>query len=196
VSALSALQGRATPRLVARLVVLLVIAVVAVAISGFQARAAPSSGSGTSATAAASSPKTAFQCEKKYKTSANRTKCFNQLPGSSCAHPLEIRGSSFSRGDTKYLKASQKQKSFEDGDGATVHMTWGTKSKNVAICPYPRGAVLRLFHYVGGGVETGVETIPEHTSPRGGVLTYEASSEEFKDYILMVRGYLIHPPRY
>lgn len=55
----------------------------------------------------ASTPKTVFQCKKKYKPGMTRTRCItrvkSQKPGTSCAHPLEsgIASDGAQTGDTK-----------------------------------------------------------------------------------------------
>jgi hypothetical protein len=138
------------------------------------------------ARAATSAPATAFQCEKKYKQAQGRERCFNQLPGSSCKHPLEVtKNNPYLVGDTKYLFVGLTITHDADLHGATQHWTWKTKGGNVAPCPYPKGVALRIFR----GEEL-VEEIPQ--SVRSGHLDHHVT--EVFDASLTLRGYFIHPP--
>jgi hypothetical protein len=123
-------------------------------------------------------PTTQFQCERAFKSSQGRAKCFNQLPGASCAHPLEVQKTSPNyRGDTHYFNVSLKDEA--DGENALLTYEWEPK-RNVAICPYPNGAVFKVSllaqrehcQRIHGeeicGDEYDTKNIPEHTSRNGG----------------------------
>jgi hypothetical protein len=92
---------------------------------------------------AASAPKTAFQCEKRFKQVQSRHRCFSQLPGASCAHPLEAQTAGPThRGDTHDLTVTDNEK--PEGENVWQSWSWKPKNRNVAICPYPNGVVYRV----------------------------------------------------
>jgi hypothetical protein len=126
------------------------------------------------------------------------------LKGSSCHDPLEVRHfGEGDRGDVAYISVSVKEVPLiTEGasHGETVTYAWRSKSKNVAICPYPSGVTLHMFAYgfipsLGREGEIDVKKIPEHTTARGGKVTFVVrSSQPDGDFYLSVRGYFIHPP--
>ncbi len=148
-------------------------------------------------------PTTQFQCERAFKSTQGRAKCFSQLPGASCAHPLEVQKTSPNyRGDTRSFNVTLKDE--PDGANALLTYEWEPK-KNVAICPYPTGAVFRVSllsqrehcqrihgqEVCSGEYDT--TTIPERTSRSGGRFMYEMPGNPVRSWYLVVRGYFIHP---
>jgi hypothetical protein len=149
---------------------------------------------------AAASPKTVFQCEKRYKEASARERCFKQLPGASCAHPLEVQKTFPNyRGDTKDFTVSLKN---EPNHGNTFEVIYNYKpNKGVAICPH--GAVFKVslqYRRLPNGTEeqapAGYEEqdIPEPTTRNGGEFSYQLTVYPVKSWYLAVRGYYIHPP--
>lgn len=155
----------------------------------------------THATAhAASRPTTQFQCEKKYKLASNRTRCFNQLPGANCAHPLIAeKAEETTRGAHRYFKITFQGE--QDGEGGLATYTYAPV-KNVGICPH--GVVYKLSmtgrehcerkptgeEYCS--TEYGIKTISEPTTRTGGEFRAEVPPHMFG--YLVVKGYFIHPP--
>lgn len=155
--------------------------------------------------AATSAPKTAFQCEKRYKQVQTRTRCFNQLPGASCAHPLEAQtAGSTHRGATRYLTVTDNEEA--EGSNTWQFWSWKPKNKNVAICPYPNGVVYRVSlladrthcQRIHGeeicSSEYGTKIMHEHTTAKGGEFKYYLIAPPIKSFYLAVKGYYIHPP--
>jgi streptogramin lyase len=152
----------------------------------------------------ASTPKTAFQCEKRFKAAAARSQCFNQLPGASCAHPLEVQKTYPNyRGDTKDFTVSLTQE--PDGDETVLLSYKYAPKKNVAICPH--GAVFKVSllsqtehcERTPKGEEVCSEeydtkNIPEPATKAGGGFTYEMTGQPVKSWYLAVTGYFVHPP--
>jgi hypothetical protein len=149
-------------------------------------------------------PKTAFQCEKAFRSGPARSKCFNHLPGASCSHPLEVQKTNpASRGATRYIGVNLREE--PDGEGALQEWSWRPKMKNVAICP--NGVVFKVSllsqdvhcHKIAHGEEYcsseyDTHNIREHTGPRGGGFRYHMTTAPVKSWFLVVRGYFIHPP--
>jgi hypothetical protein len=147
--------------------------------------------------------KTVFKCEKAFaKGSRERSRCFSQLPGASCAHPLEVQKTNPNfRGDTRYFTV--KLEDEPDGEGTLLSYEWAPKS-NVAICPYPNGAVFKVSLFdpklkcqkLGGeeicSHEYNTKNIPERTSSHGGSFMYVMP--QGMSWYLDVKGYFIHPP--
>jgi hypothetical protein len=148
--------------------------------------------------AATSTHKTAFQCEKAFHNSQARAQCFNQLPGANCAHPLEVqKAGPTTRGASRYFKLTFNEE--PDGEGALQYYSWAPK-QNVAICPYPSGAVYKvslLYLTLPNGEtldrEHDIHNYPEHTSASGGEFSFIMSAEPVKSWYLVVKGYFIHP---
>jgi len=152
----------------------------------------------THATAhAASRPTTQFQCEKKYKLASNRTRCFNQLPGANCAHPLEAeKAGNTTRGDHRYFKLTFKEE--RDGEGTLQTYTYAPV-QNVAICPHGVVYKVSLLDLVlpNGEIRTrehDTKNISEPTTRAGGEFMYEMPGQPVMSYFLMIKGYFIHPP--
>jgi hypothetical protein len=166
-----------------------------VALSGAPARAQ---------TTSASTPKTPFQCEKKFKHGGARSQCFNQLPGASCSHPLEAeKAGPTSRGASRYFKITFQQ---EHGDGETFQLSYAyAPQKNIGICP--QGAIFKVSlmdtrehcERTPQGQEEcsnayDTKNISEPTTRSGGEFSYEMSIQPVKVWYLLVKGYFIHPP--
>ena len=149
---------------------------------------------------AAQAPRTPFQCEKKFHSSQARSRCFSQLPGASCAHPLEAqKAGNTTRGEHRYFKLTFSEEA--EGESAWLFYSWKPKNPNVAICPYPNGVVFKvsvLYVTLPNGEtrtrEHDIKTIHEHTTARGGEFKYHLISPPVKSYFLVVKGYYIHPP--
>jgi hypothetical protein len=128
-----------------------------------------------------------------------RSRCFNQLPGASCAHPLEVQKTDPEfRGDTRYFNVTLKVEPY--GLGAELAYSWAPK-KNVVICPYPNGVTLKVSqasHILPNGTELPggeiTKNIHEPTTARGGSFEYILTSSPVKSWYLVVRGRFIHPP--
>lgn len=169
----------------------------------------PCPGKGKAATAtaqAASAPKTAFQCEKRFKQVQSRHRCFNQLPGANCAHPLEAQTAGPThRGDTTNLAVTDSEE--PEGENVWQSWSWKPKNRNVAICPH--GVVYRVSlmaerthcqrihgqEICSGEYDT--KAMPERTTARGGKFTYHLThiaGTPNKSFYLTVEGYYIHPP--
>ena len=149
---------------------------------------------------AQSAPKTQFQCEKAFHTSQGRAACFNQLPGSSCAHPLEVQKTDPNyRGDIKDFNVSLYQ---EPGDEEAREIYEYHPKPNVAICPYPMGAVFKvslIYRQLPNGWweqvhEYDTKNIPEPTTRHGGGFEYIVTNHPIISWYLVVKGYFIHPP--
>jgi hypothetical protein len=165
-------------------------------------------------TAAASvtqaTPKTQFQCEHVFHTARSRSACFNELPGSSCKHPLEVqKAGPTTRGNARYFNLGFSEETQNLGApnyGAEQHYSYGPRS-NVAICPYPMGAVYKVSLFsetnhcqrtpAGEEVcshEYDTRNYPEPTTASGGHFHYYMTAVPMKSYYLVVKGYFIHPP--
>jgi hypothetical protein len=150
---------------------------------------------------ATSTPKTAFQCEKAFHGTQARKRCFNQLPGANCAHPLETQVAyTTHRGDTRDFTVTDMEEP-EAPNNVWQFWSWKPKNKNVAICPYPNGVVYRvslLYLTLPNGEtrarEHDTKIIPEHTTRSGGEFKYHLINTPIKGFYLAVKGYYIHPP--
>jgi hypothetical protein len=146
---------------------------------------------------AASTPKTAFQCEKAFHGRQARERCFNQLPGVNCAHPLELQTAGPThRGDTRDFTVKLEEE--RDGEGALLSYSW-KPNKNVAICP--NGVVFKvslLYLKLPNGEtrarEHDTKNIPERTTKYGGQFMYVMPGQPVRSWYLVIRGYYIHPP--
>jgi hypothetical protein len=157
---------------------------------------------------AAQAPKTAFQCEKRFHGSQARSRCFNQLPGANCAHPLEAQTAGPThRGDTRDLTVTDNEE--PEGENVWQFWSWKPKNKNVAICPYPNGVVYRVSllwdrthcQRIHGeeicSSEYDTKTMREHTTRFSGEFKYHlthVAGAPRKGFYLAVKGYYIHPP--
>jgi hypothetical protein len=156
---------------------------------------------------ASSQPKTPFQCGKRFHTSAGRTRCFAQLPGADCGHPLIAeKASATTRGEHQYFKLGFNVE--PDGGGGLQHYSYRPASPNVAICPHGvvyKVSLLRdenhceLRHHHGHAeeycsVEYNTKSIPEPSGAGGGSFTYYLTSEPHRSAYLVIKGYFIHPP--
>jgi hypothetical protein len=149
---------------------------------------------------AASSRTTVFQCEKQHTES--RKRCFNQLPGASCAHPLEAeKAGPTTRGAHRYFKLTF----HEEPDGAETALQRYTYApiKNVGICPHGATYKVSLTGREHCGQINGEEicsseydtkNIPEPTTRAGGEFEYIMTGQPVKSWHLVVKGYFIHPP--
>jgi hypothetical protein len=162
---------------------------------------------GAKAVGSLSQPKTAFQCEKKFKTSQGRTRCFSQLPGASCAHPLVAeKAGDTTRGEHRYFRLGFREDSYSGG--VELHYSYAPATPNVAMCPYPVGAVYKDSLY---SQETHCQSIhrnghveeycsseydthnhPEPVGRSGGSFTFDLKYPRIG--YLEVKGYFIHPP--
>ena len=149
---------------------------------------------------AASAPTTQFQCEKLFHTSQGRAACFNRLPGSSCAHPLEVQKTDPNyRGDTKDFKLSLY---MEPGDEEARAIYEYHPKPNVAICPYPMGAVFKvslIYRELPNGwsepvPEYNTKNIPEPTTRHGGGFEYIVTNHPVTSWYLVIKGYYVRPP--
>jgi hypothetical protein len=157
-----------------------------------------------------SQPKTAFQCEKKFHTSQGRARCFSTLPGASCAHPLVAeKADDTTRGEHRYFRLGFHGDSYEGPpQGVELHYSYAPASSNVAMCPYPIGAVFKdslyadenrcqKIHRNGHVVvecssEYDTHNHPEPVGRHGGSFTFDLKSP--RGGYLVVKGYFIHPP--
>jgi hypothetical protein len=147
----------------------------------------------------ASAPKTAFQCEKRFMQVQSRQRCFSQLPGANCAHPLEAqKAGNTTRGEHRYFKITFRQE--RAGEGSLQTYTYAPV-KNVAICPH--GVVFKVSMLGRGhcerthgeeicGDEYGIKDITEPTTRAGG--KFKESLPPSMSGYLTVKGYFIHPP--
>lgn len=132
----------------------------------------------------AAHPKSHLECEQKFEKGASWHKCFSEPPGSSCAHPLEIRKSGRTElGDHKYFKVS-----FSEEQNNPLQVYKWTTLAGVAICPH--GVVYRLEKIYANGYN---RIIPVHSGPHGGSFEYELPNEPPEEFTLVVRGYFVHP---
>jgi hypothetical protein len=146
---------------------------------------------------ATAAPKTAFQCEKAFHGRQARERCFNQLPGVNCAHPLELQTAGPThRGDTRDFTVKLEEE--RDGEGALLSYSW-KPNKNVAICP--NGAIFKvslLYLTLPNGEirarEHDTKNIPERTTKGGGQFMYVMPGQPVRSWYLVIRGYYIHPP--
>ncbi len=157
-----------------------------------------------------SQPKTAVQCEKRFHTSQGRAGCFSTLPGSSCAHPLVAeKANDTTRGEHRYFRLSFHGEPYGDG-GAELHYSYAPAASNVAMCPYPIGAVYKdsllyedgethcdTSHRNGQAVyechsEYDTHSHPEPVGRHGGSFTFDL--EPPRTGYLVIKGYFIHPP--
>jgi hypothetical protein len=163
------------------------------------------------ARAAISSAKTPFQCEKLH-TSQARAGCFSQLPGASCAHPLVAeKADDTTRGEHRYFRLGFRGESYEGPpQGVELHYSYAPATSNVAMCPYPIGAVYKdslLYEddkthcqeiHHNGRVEKechseyDTHSHPEPIGRSGGSFTFDLKSP--RTGYLVVKGYFIHPP--
>jgi hypothetical protein len=155
-----------------------------------------------------SQPKTPFQCERRFHTSQGRARCFSTLPGSSCAHPLVAEKADYTtRGEHRYFRLGFRGDSYEGG--VDLNYSYAPASSNVAMCPYPIGAVYKdsLLDYErnrcqqvhrNGKVfeecsdEYDTHNHPEPVGRHGGSFTFDLKSP--RTGYLVVKGYFIHPP--
>jgi hypothetical protein len=145
-------------------------------------------------------PKTQFQCEKAFHTTEHRQRCFEQLPGSSCAHPLEVQKTDPNyRGDTKDFNVSLY---MEPGDEEARAIYEYHPKPNVAICPYPMGAVFKvsfIYRQLPNGWweqvrEYDTKNIPEPTTRHGGGFEYIVNNHPVTSWYLVIKGYFVHSP--
>jgi hypothetical protein len=142
---------------------------------------------------------TAFQCEKRFRTSSGRARCFSQLPGASCAYPLEAQKTHPGyRGDTSAFNAALREEPFSGG--AEVTLTVRTKP-NIELCPYPDGVIYHVAEdYVklpsGQEVpqEHNVRNIPLHFSPHGGTYTRTLTAAPVTTWYFIIHGRYVRPP--
>jgi hypothetical protein len=160
--------------------------------------------------AGSSAPKTALQCKERFHTSSGRARCFSTLPGSSCAHPLVAeKADDTTRGEHQYFRLGfSADGSYGPPREVELHYSYAPATSNVAMCPYPIGAVYKdsLLY-----TETHCETVqrnghaekecqseydthnhPEPVTRSGGSFTFDL--EPPRTGYLVVRGYFIHPP--
>ena len=164
----------------------------------------PGKGKAAAATAqAASAPKTAFQCEKRFKQPQSRQRCFNQLPGASCAHPLEAqKAGNTTRGEHRYFKLAFHEETRGEGTpqyGTEEYYSYAPSMKNVAICPHGVVYKVSLLYVTLPNGETrtrehDTKTIVEPTTAHGGHFHYYMTAVPIKSGYLVVKGYYIHPP--
>lgn len=155
-------------------------------------------------------PKTQFECEKAYHSAAGRQRCFDQLPGASCAHPLEAeKAGATTRGAHRYFKLKYSEVIKGNGlpqGGGEQHYSYAPKP-NVRMCPYPIGAVYKVSLLseeercgpnAKGDEECSSEydtrNHPEPVGPKGGSFSYYMTNVPLKSWHLVVKGYFIHPP--
>lgn len=156
---------------------------------------------------ASSGAKTAFRCKKKYNTAQGRAACFSQLPGASCAHPLEAeKAHNTTRGEHQYFKLDYRGES--DEYGVSEHYSYKVVGKNLAMCPH--GAILmvsrlsqelRCKKIVRNGHPTeecsseyATKSLAEPVNAHGGSFEYYLSSEPIKVAHLVVKARFVHPP--
>jgi hypothetical protein len=153
-------------------------------------------------------PKTQFQCEKAFKTTQKRTECFNQLPGSSCAHPLIAeKAGATTRGESRYFKLGFKEITEGQGTpqyGGEQYYSYAPIT-NVGICPHGATYYVSLLseeelcHTTAQGEkfcsdEYDTHSYPEPTTVNGGHFHFYMTEEPLKSWYLVVKGYFIHPP--
>ena len=152
-------------------------------------------------------PKSQLECEEDYGLGTSWHRCFNEPPGSSCKHPLEVqKASATTRGDAKDFTTTYHAEEVGGINVATEqYYSWAPK-KGIAMCPYPNGAVYKVSllgkeycERVNGkeycSSESDTKNIPMHTSPTGGSFEYYLTIEPVKSAYLAIRGYYIHPSR-
>jgi hypothetical protein len=162
----------------------------------------PGTGKAAATAQAAAAPKTAFQCEKRFKQAQSRQRCFSQLPGANCAHPLEAqKAGNTTRGEHRYFKLAFHEETR--GEGTPQYGTEQYYSyagiKNVAICPHGAVYKVSLLYVTLPNGETRVrehdtKTIVEPTTASGGHFHYYMTAVPIKSWYLVVKGYYIHPP--
>lgn len=167
---------------------------------------------GLASSASASHKRTVFQCEKFAKGSSGRASCFAQLPGANCAHPLEVqKAHETTRGDHRDISVTYSYSRYE-APGLSVGLeetyAWHTTSRNVAICPYPDGVVLRetllsneeicglnAHHQYECNVEYGAKLYHYRSGLHRGEFTHDRKpSTQEKSGYLAIKAYYIHPP--
>jgi hypothetical protein len=164
----------------------------------------PGKGKATTTIAqATSTPKTAFQCEKRFKQVQSRQRCFSQLPGASCAHPLEAqKAGNTTRGEHRYFKLAFHEEAQKEGTpqyGTEQYYSYAPSMKNVAICPHGVVYKVSLLYVTLPNGETrtrehDTKTIIEPTTAGGGHFHYYMTAVPIKSWYLVVKGYYIHPP--
>lgn len=157
--------------------------------------AAPARGThAASVVQTASTPTTAFQCEKQHRES--RQRCFSKLPGASCAHPLEAqKAEQTTRGAHRYFKLTYRGE--RDGNGLLETYTYAPV-KNVAICPHGVTYKVSLLYLKlpNGEIrarEYDTKNIPEPTTRSGGEFMYIMPEQPVMSSYLVIKGYFIHP---
>lgn len=155
-------------------------------------------------------PQTQFECEKAYHSAAGRQRCFDQLPGASCAHPLEAqKAGATTRGQSRYFKLKYSEVIKGNGlpqGGSEQHYSYAPIA-NVQMCPYPIGAVYKVSllseEEICGpnakgekecNVEYDTHNHPEPVHPNGGLFSYYMTNVPLKSWYLVIKGYYIHPP--
>jgi len=179
---------------------------------GIRASTQPTHSTTTSQVAQiAQAPTTAFQCEKRFHSSQRRVKCFSQLPGVNCKHPLIAEKAGLTtRGEFHYyFKLKFREETRGQGTaqyGSEQYYSYAPANKNIAICPYPGGAVYKVSLQAqkvhcgrihGEEIcssEYGTKNIPEPTTSTGGHFHYYMTAVPIKSWHLVVKGYFIHPP--
>jgi hypothetical protein len=160
--------------------------------------------------AVASTPQTQFQCEKTFHTAGGRERCFNQLPGASCAHPLEAeKAGPTTRGEHWHFKLGFNEEVEARGTsqyGVQQHYSYAPVP-NVRMCPYPTGAVFKVSlvsqnEHCGPNAkgqeecssEYDTHNYPEPVTASGGHFHFYITNVPLKSWHLVVKGYYIHPP--
>jgi hypothetical protein len=155
--------------------------------------------------AARSLPKTVSGCEQAFrKGSRGRSRCFDQVPGANCSHPLEVEKTNpNTRGaDQRYISVTLKEVADPHLiEQALQYWSWKPKTSNVAICPFPIGAVYKtalLYRPLPNG-EVEVEeydfhNLPLHTTAAGGSWVHRDYAQPVTSFYLAVRGYFTRQP--
>jgi hypothetical protein len=152
--------------------------------------------------ATASHAKTPLQCKKQFHTSQGRAECFSQLPGASCADPLVAeKANDTTRGEHRYFRLHFY--------GEETY-SYAPASSNVAMCPYPIGAVFYdsllyedgkshcdTTHRNGQTVyechsEYDTHSHPEPVNRHGGSFSFNLESPRVGH--LVIKGYFVRPP--
>ena len=169
---------------------------------------------GLATTASGAHTTTAFQCEKAFaKGSSGRARCFDELPGANCAHPLEVqKAAETTRGDHRDIPVTFSYSNYGEAignyTGQEQTYAWHTANRNIAICPYPEGVIYRVSllseHAICGlnehhqeecRVEYATIRFHYHSGLHRGEFTYDLKpSTQLKSFYLAIKAYYIHPP--
>jgi hypothetical protein len=170
---------------------------------------------GIATSAPAAHKRTVFQCKKFPKDSSGRARCFDQLPGANCTHPLVVeKAHETNRGDHRDIGVTWAYTLYGETNALRTGLrevySWYTTTRNVAICPYPEGVVYSVSKLLDESIcryndkheysctsEVDTKLTHYHSGPHEGFVNIDTKPipvAESQSEHLTIKAYYIHPP--